>query len=132
MAYNLTQIATQALRDIGELRPGQSTSTDVTSDILFAANEMLDKWTLDRILVYYVSSAGPPVVYSVLAAFPDLTTTYTFAPGYLRLLRKGLATVIAPMMKIYFKLEQPMLDQVEQEAAEAVKAIRGVGIPGVV
>jgi hypothetical protein len=52
IAQSLTQIAYQALRDLGCLRPGQQTSSDVLNDIETAANSMIDAWLLEKYLVY--------------------------------------------------------------------------------
>ena len=42
----------RSLRDIGCLRPGQSTSTDVLNDCRDALNEMIDAWQIDGLMVY--------------------------------------------------------------------------------
>lgn len=123
MTENLTQIAYGALRDLGELRPGQATSADVMADILSHANSMIDSWAQDRLFVYYGASPG-----TILAAFPDLTTTFAFAPGYAEALRKNLAARIAPMMKIYFKIAEPLLQQIAADAASTKAALYGVGV----
>jgi hypothetical protein len=48
---SLSDFAYEALRDIGCLRPGQRTSTDVLNDIFSAGNEMFEAWKLDELLV---------------------------------------------------------------------------------
>ena len=123
MATNLTQIAYGALRDLGELRPGQSTSTDVMADILSEANSMIDSWAQFRLVIYYGASPG-----TILQAYPDITTSYAFAPGYVEALRKNLAVKIAPMMKIYFKIPDPLLKEIEADAELTRTALMGVGV----
>lgn len=123
----LTQIGFSALRDICELRPGQATSTDVNNEILEAANEMLSEWAHDQVNVYYDNSGTP----TILAAFPDLSTSFTFEPGYLNAIRKNLAVKILPQMKLYLKA-QPDIDAVTAQATAAYQSLRGVGVVGVV
>lgn len=60
------------------------------------------------------------------------SVAYTFAPGNYRLIRAGLGMAIAPMLKLYFKIPEPMLAQVTQDATAALAALKGIGIPGVV
>lgn len=55
MSVTLTQLAYQSLRDLGCLRPGQTTSQDVLNDILYEANQLIDAWLLDRFLVYQLT-----------------------------------------------------------------------------
>jgi hypothetical protein len=55
MSVTLNTIAYQALRDLGCLRPGQTTSADVLSDILYQANQLIDAWLIDRFLVYTIA-----------------------------------------------------------------------------
>lgn len=125
----LTQIAYAGLRDIGELRPGQGTSTDANNDILVKANQMLDSFALEQMLVYQSSNA-------VLTAFADLSTNYTFAPGWLDFVQTNLAVWIAPMMRIYAKLPDAEWDKnvaaVTARAAAITQKQRGVGPAGVV
>lgn len=73
MSITLTNLGYQALRDIGCLRPGQTTSADVLADILAAANQMVDAWTLDRFLV--------PAIGAVTYTLTPEKRTYTIGPG---------------------------------------------------
>lgn len=127
MSTNLRQIAYQAQRDIGNLWPGMTSSADVEADILAAMNELLDEWAMQRVFIYQGSTGS----WTVLSAFPDMTTAYNFAPGNLQLLRRAMAQVIAPMMMIYrkAKVAEPMLQQIATEANAALVALRGVGPP---
>lgn len=127
MSYTLPQIANAALYDLGVLTPGQWANDDLFQSVLVAANELLDALATERIFIYI--GTGP---YTVLSVFPDLTTAYTFAPGYFRLLRKNIGKFIAPMMKIHVKIEAPAIAQVEAEAADAIRLLRGVGPPNTV
>lgn len=61
MSASLTQLAYQALRDIGNLRPGQTTSTDVLNDIRTEANQMLDLWQLDELMAYCYPAQSFPL-----------------------------------------------------------------------
>jgi len=73
MTSTLTQIANRALRDIGCLRPGQTTSTDVLNDILTRANEMIDGWLLEELMTFTLNIAA----YTLVAG----TRTYKIGPG---------------------------------------------------
>lgn len=48
LSYSATQMAYQALRKLGELRPGQSASADMLADILTELQVMIDAWQLER------------------------------------------------------------------------------------
>lgn len=54
MLQTFTQIATQALRDIGCLRPGQTAGPDALNDCLYQVNNLIDVWLLDGLLVYSI------------------------------------------------------------------------------
>lgn len=123
MNASLQTIAYGALRDLGELRPGMNTSTDALADILSEANSMVDQWAQDRLFIYYGAAPG-----TILVSFPDLSTSFAFAPGYVEALRKNLAVKIAPMMKIYFKIESPLLAELTAEAAATKAALYGIGV----
>ena len=125
MALNLTQLAYQALRDLGCLRPGQTTSADVLADILAAANEVIDQWALERLFVLYGAAPG-----TTLTSFPDLTTSYALAPGYAEALRSNIAARIYPMMIVYLKIPAPSVSKadIESEAARTKAALRGLGV----
>jgi hypothetical protein len=60
---------------------------------------------------------------TLLNTFADLTTGYTFAPGYENAISKCLAVELAPSMGLYFKksdvMSSPMYKQLEQEAHNA-------------
>jgi len=73
MGVTATQLAYRALRDIGCLRPGQTTSTDVLNDILTALNEHIDLDLLNPLMRY----AFRPDVYNLTAS----TMTYQIGPG---------------------------------------------------
>jgi len=73
MSLTFTQLATQSLRDIGCLRPGQQTSTDVLADCLTAGNQLLDGFLIDKLLVYTISIAA----YTLTAA----KQSYTIGPA---------------------------------------------------
>ena len=72
MQVTATQIAYRALRDIGCLRPGQSTSSDVLNDMLSALNEMIDQWLLDQLMVFSVRAD----IYNLVAS----QQVYTIGP----------------------------------------------------
>ena len=120
MSVTSTQIINEAYRDLCGMRPGQTTSTDVYDDCLSALNELIDELTQERFFIYEASGA-------ILSAFADLTTAYTLASGQQQFLRKNLATKIAPMMKLYFKIPEPLLEQIETDAARLKMSLRGVG-----
>lgn len=228
---SLTSFAYQAARDLGCLRAGQTLSTDLLSDIRVAANNMLDSWLLEDLLVLFypaqiftltaglqayqigtgqaapnfnttrpndielaniilnnvnpvlrvpldiinkeqwaaiavqgIPSALPLKLYydkgwnqsqygtiniwpgplqnyqielynsdqSVLAAFPDNTTTFLYPPGYAKLIQKNLAVEIAPLMTMYCKSartenvmapSQAMLALVQKQADDARQTV---------
>lgn len=223
-SFSATDLITQALRDICELRPGMSTSTDVKNECLVQLNLMLDSWLLDQLMVYAIQpdiynltgsgtyTIGPsgadftadrptqiedaniilntfspeirrlnvlinqhqwaaiavrditncipealyydngfntslgygtihlwpePVsgyqlelfTWKQLQEFPDLTTALKFPPGYALAIRKNLAVMIAPAMKIYFKISEPMLELVNDQAVKAKAAIMSKNTP---
>lgn len=51
MSITFTQIAYLAYRDLGGLRPGQGQAPDMLNDQVQAANNMMDSWKLDRMMV---------------------------------------------------------------------------------
>lgn len=73
MGVTATQLAYRALRDIGCLRPGQTTSTDVLNDILTALNEHIDLDLLNPAMLY----AFRPDIYNLTASLQ----TYQIGPG---------------------------------------------------
>ena len=127
MSTNLRQIAYQAQRDVGNLWPGMTSAADVEADILAAINQLIDEWAMQRLFIYQGSTGS----WTILTAFPDMTTAYNFAPGNLQLLRKAMGQTIAAMMMIYrkAKVAEPMLEQINAEANAALVALRGVGPP---
>lgn len=72
ISLSSNQFAYQALRDIGCLRPGQTTSPDVLSDIFAALNQMMDSWQLNGLLVQAIRSD----LYTLTAGLQ----TYTIGP----------------------------------------------------
>lgn len=127
MSITLQQISNDALGDLGILWQGQNSTDAVFQGCLRQANILLDEWALGR---QFINVGGGP--WTVLPAFPDLVTAYTFAPGQLRLLRSGLAVAIIPMMTMYFKIEAPKIQEVGAAYAKALGDLNGIGIPGVV
>ncbi len=73
MATNLTKFAYQAARDLGCLRAGQTLSADILTDIQDAANQMLDGWLIEELLV----PASPPQVFTLTAGLQ----IYQIGPG---------------------------------------------------
>jgi len=117
-------IAYQAQRDMLNLRPAQVSSTDVYADLFKIMNRMIDEWAFERFFVY----VGTPGAYTILAAFPDQITDYTFAPGYVSFLEKALAVGAFPAMKIYGKFDSPEMKQLETEVVQLRRALEGVGV----
>jgi len=73
MSVTLTQLTYQALRDIGALRPGQTTSTDVLNDCLTEANQMLQMFLMDELMVFTILQSD----YTLTA----LSQFYTIGPN---------------------------------------------------
>lgn len=119
------QIIYAAYRDIGGTRPGQGQSTDMLNDCLVALNELVDSWANDRTFIWTYNGFQ----WIILTAFINLGTTYTLAPGDEMALRKNLAVKILPMLRIYLKIPDPPMEQLEAEAAAARLSIEGIGPP---
>jgi hypothetical protein len=64
-----------------------------------------------------------------LQSFPDLTTAIKLPPGYARAIRKNLAVELAPTLQMYFKVSQPMLAAVKQQADQAKREIENYNAP---
>jgi hypothetical protein len=118
-AVTATQVITQGFRDVAELRANQGAAADLLNDALIELNQFIDELAQQRRFVY--KSDG-----TTFTAFADLTTSYTLAAGFARMLRKNLAVRMMPMLVLYLK-GKPELDQVKQDAAEALAALDGVG-----
>lgn len=63
-----------------------------------------------------------------ITAFADLTTNYTFRPGYSRALRLNLAMELMPSMVLYLK-GKPQLDLVAAQARESLTVIKSYNAP---
>lgn len=120
MTVTATQIIRQAYGDIGGMRPGQTASADTLAESLLQLNELVEGWAVNRLLVGIVGGTS-------LASFADLVTTYNLAPGFTIALRKSLAVKIAPMMKVYWKIPEPLLQEVAADAEAARTAVEGIG-----
>lgn len=120
MILSATQLIFSSYRDIGGLRPGQAASTDTLNECLTQLNELVEEWAVQRLLIGLVGGTSLP-------SFANLATTYNLAPGFAEALRKALAVKVAPMMKIYWKIPDPLLEQVAADAATARAAVEGVG-----
>lgn len=72
-ATNLAQFAYQAARDLGCIRAGQTLSTDVVTDIQMVANQMLDAWLIEELLVL----ESPASVFTLTAGLQ----IYTIGPS---------------------------------------------------
>lgn len=115
-----SQLITQAYSDIGGLRPGQTTSTDVLALGLTTLNQLVGLWAQERLFVLKTDG-------TTLATF-DLGTTVDLSDGAVLALRKNLAVRIAPALRIYFKIPEPLLQEVAAEAEAAKTQLSGVGI----
>jgi hypothetical protein len=60
-----------------------------------------------------------------LVQFLDTATPYEFPPGYASAIIWSLAERIIPMMQLYFKVSQPMVDRISAQAAKARATIQG-------
>lgn len=77
-SYSANELAYQALRDLGALRAGQGPSTEVLGDIFVAANQLIDSWLIDQLLVYaYVPNQytlnGTSITYTIGPVGADFT-----------------------------------------------------------
>lgn len=61
MTNNAQGIINRALRDLGGLRAGQTTSTDIYADCFAALNEMLDTALLDELMVFTIRIDAYPL-----------------------------------------------------------------------
>lgn len=73
----------------------------------------------DRLALYY---------WSLFGAFQDLETTYDFPPGYALALKTNLALLLAPMARIHTKVDQPLYELIERQAAESLAKIKALNI----
>lgn len=64
-----------------------------------------------------------------LTSFADLTTNYTFPPGYLEWMIFGLGEKMAPFMAPYFKIPAPLLNDVKEQARKAKGEIESYNAP---
>lgn len=67
--------------------------------------------------------------WQILAAFADLVTGYSFAPGYALALRFNLAVQIAPMEVMAMKTPKVMMASVEAKAREYKAFIKSANLP---
>lgn len=123
MSQSLTQIITDGATEINVLRPGQPIAAEILPLGLRFANELLDAWAMERFFIYQ----GTSPTWTILPSFPDVTTAYNYAPGNLLALRKNITLALVPSLKQYYKVPEPMIDQVTKEAEESVKFLQGVG-----
>ncbi len=70
---NLTNFAYQAARDLGCLRAGQTLSPDILADIKDAANQLLDGWLIEDMLI----PDSPAQIFTLTAGLQ----TYQIGPG---------------------------------------------------
>jgi len=122
----LHDLTFRAMRDLNILDAAQTGAADVYTESVSVANDLIDQWALQRFFVYQ----GGTGAWAVLVAFPDLTTDYTFAPGYARCLQKSLAVALIPSLIRRFKVKtaETQVKQIETEAVEARRAVEGVGV----
>lgn len=192
-----------AIRLLGGLRPGQSTSVEAYEEYLGSLNDLADSWNTERLMIpvitrtatpvvatqaayeltagrieeagytsaggkeyrlrslllgewasidktapgapaAYYSDSGDPVqtvtlapipaedgelltyAWTLLTAFADLDTEYTFAAGYARALKYCLASDIAPAVVIHTKIpvSSVLLGQIERIGMQAKASIR--------
>jgi hypothetical protein len=75
---------------------------------------------------------------NILRQFSDLTTSYSYPPGYARLIQKGLACEIAPLMNMYCQASRTdelmmptasALAIVKQQFDEAKSTVQGYNAP---
>lgn len=120
-AVTAQTIANEAYRDLGGMRSGMGMSSDIAADFLAALNEIVDAWSQERLFVYLNTGA-------ILPTFAALGTSYNLAPGYQRALRKSLAISAAEMMKTYFKVPEPLLQEIAVEADALKLQLEGIGV----
>lgn len=52
LSYSCNDLAYQALRDLGCIRTAQGAPPDLLSDVFTAANQLIDDWLIDDLMVY--------------------------------------------------------------------------------
>lgn len=77
------------------------------------------------------TAADTLAIYSwqTLSGFPDLSTQYGFAPGYVQMLGWNLAQSIAPHFIGMTKIPQPLLDRIDREAGRSKARIKSLNAP---
>jgi len=91
MSLSLTSLAQQALLMLGVYDPGEIPSSSELNDLLLAANNMLDNYSLERVNI--------PVIVTVSANLTNGTPTVTFGPAGTfgtRYLRLDTANILVP------------------------------------
>ena len=220
---SLSDLANDALNDLGCLRPGQVGTDDMLQSCRRSANQMLDSWLIDAMIVsaaigsiipltigkgsymagpggdidprptailganlilnqftpttrvplfsttnvqYWesiivrdISASQPQILYydkgfdeagsgavnlwpppdktygleiftcSQLQQFADLTTQYLFPPGYALMIRKNLAVQIEPSMRVYRKLANLDMRQLEADARKSKADVMSYNAP---
>lgn len=119
--YTSAQIITDAATDLGVQKFGQALTDDIYQGGLRLLDIDVDELAQIRVPIW-VGSAEP---YTILAAFPDLATPFSFAPGYIGLLRNRLAVALAPALKQYFKIPEPLIESLAAKADAALKELSG-------
>lgn len=121
MPASASNFITYAWYDLNCLNMGQVPDDDVYQAGLITLNEMVSQWANERFFLWV--GAAP---FTALAVFPDLTTTYTFATGFEKCVRKNLAVALAAQSKGYIKISEPLLEQVASEALAAREQLEGL------
>jgi hypothetical protein len=119
--YTSAQIITDAATDLGVQKFGQALTDDIYQGGFRLLNIDLDDLAQIRVPIWQ-GNAEP---YSILSAFPNLTTAFGFAPGYIGLLRNRLAVALAPALKQYFKIPEPLIESLAGKADTALKELSG-------
>lgn len=98
IAQTMSQLAYQALRDLGCLRPGGIPSADTLNDILTAGNSMLDAWLLDEFLVFADTASAYPLTAGIQQYIigPTQPPSNYIETNYPSLYANGYAYIQAP------------------------------------
>jgi hypothetical protein len=109
VSYALKDFAYQALRDLGALRAGQGLGADELNDILQSANQMIDSWAIDDLMLF----TWPSQIFNLQAMIQQYTIGPTGVFVAVRPQEIEFANVILNTVNPVVRVPMDILDVVE-------------------